>query len=358
MADLTNEGFADIADRWQPLIWRAAIDYALPGKVDVDDLVQEGLKLLFEEVTKRVNTLQMWEVDSNDFARYFKSALFHRFVDLKRSHTTKKRDYKLEVYTTDEYDPLASLMIASLDNAEDDIISSALYQQLFSRLSASHQKVLECQVHPSEELLKFIRVHRCPECLYFGDPTPDGKCPACISNGFYPPANLVSSKSPSRVLQSEIQEFLGMKRMAVSDAIYTIRAELKNLQTSPDRVSSSCSLNSFMEFFGYGNVIDDDDFAEVTPWPLVSSCRYEEGEPSREPIDRDDLLSILVGDEITLLNFMMTHVNEYYVRLRFTEMAKRLNISVHRLREAVDSIRLKLELVDIGVPLNDIPRSI
>lgn len=351
---LTEERFGAIADRWLPLIYKGAIEYSIPGKFDAEDLVQEGLLLLYEEIRKRVVTLQMWEVDSNDFEKYFKSALFHRFVDLKRTQATKKRDYTKEVHATEDYDPLDNLMIAAFDDPENDVIRESTYKRTMERLSETHQRVLECIVRTPEALLSRIREHQCPQCLYLGDSTPDGKCPMCIEAGFDAAAELVPVRSSSRVLQSDIQEFLGMKRMAVSDAIYTIRQTIKSLDTTPDKIS----LKSFMELFGYGDVVDHDGHQVHVPWPMASSCRYEEGTPVRYHLTYYSLRAILNPDEVLLLDFMVSRSNSCYTTVRFTDMARRLGISVHRVREAVDSIRVKLELVEAGVPLKDVPKVI
>ena len=353
-AILTEDGFGAIADRWLPLIYKGAIEYSIPGKFDAEDLVQEGLRLLFEEICKRVVVLQMWEVDSNDFEKYFKSSLFHRFVDLKRTQSTRKRDYTKEVHATDDFDPIENLMIEAYDNPEHDILSEGTYERLMERLSEPHQRVLECLVHPPEKLLKGIREHRCPQCLYMGEPTPSGKCPQCLEAGFEEAVDLQPSKSPSRVLQSEIQEYLGMKRMAVSDAIYTIRQTLVEIDGTPDKIS----LKPFMELFGYGNILDDEGQNVHVPWPQASSCRYEDGTPVRYHLTYYSLRAVFNPDEVILLDFMVSHSNEYYTSIRFTDMARRLGISVHRLREAVDSIRVKLELIEAGVPLKDVPKVI
>ena len=350
---LTESQFGRVADRWLPLIYKGAIEYQIGGKFDVDDLVQEGLLLLYTEISKRVVDLQMWEIESMDFEKYFKSALFHRFVDLKRTQATKKRDYTKEVHATDDFDPIANLSIASGDDPNLDIASDTIYSNLVDRLSPQQVRVLDCLVHPPEALLKSIREHRCPECLWMGDPTPDGKCPACIPNGFDVPATLEPCKSPSRVLQAEIQDYLGMRRMAVSDAIYVIRQTIKSLDR-PD--PHAANLKPFMELFGYGDVLDGDGFATHRPWPSIASCRYEEGCPTQQRITFPVLRDLFNDDENLLLDFMVSHPNEYYTKLRFTDLAQRIGISVHRLRGAVDSIRVKLEFVESGVPLKDIPK--
>jgi hypothetical protein len=351
---LSEERFAAILERWLPLIYRGAIEYAVPGKFDPEDLVAEGRKLLFEEVQHRVVRLEMWEVDSNDFEKYFKTAYFHRLVDLKRSCSTKKRDHKKEVHATDDFDPLESLAIAALDDPEKEILSQEDYERLMERLSVAHQRVLECVQHPPEALLKVAREHHCPQCLYRGEPTPSGICPLCLQAGFDEPAVLQTLKSPSRVLQSEIQEYLGMKRMAVSDAIYWIRQTYRTMKDDPDIIC----LKNFMAMFGYGEVEDEDGQKVRVAWPMAASCRYEEGTPTRSHLTYYSLKNILNPDEVTLLDFMVSRTNEYYATIKFTDLSRRLGISVHRVREAVDSIRVKLEFVDAGVPLKDIPRVI
>lgn len=350
---LTDERFGEIADRWLPLIWKGAIGYHIPGKFDAEDLVQEGLLLLHNEIEKRILTLNRWEVESEEFEKYFKSALFHRFVDLKRTQATKKRDHTKEVHATEDFDPLANIAIDGFDNVELDISGEDFYEQLKERLTESQCQVLECLVFPPQQLLKNIREHRCSQCLWMGDPTPDGKCPACIVNGFEVPVDIEPTKSPSRVLQAEIQEFLGMRRAAVSDAIYFIRKAIKSLRNpNPETVS----LKPFMELFGYGDVLDDDGFVIRKSWPMPMSCRYEEGTPTKSLLTYSDLVSIFSQDEQRLLNYMVDHNNDYYTKLKFTELAARTGMSVHQLREAVDTIRVKLEFIEAGVPLKDIPR--
>jgi len=337
---LSDDSFSAHVDRWLPLIFKGAIEYQIPGKFDADDLVQEGLMLLHAEIKERVLSLQMWEVGSVDFEKYFKSALFHRFVDLKRTQATKKRDHKKEVHATDDYDPLANVMIADPDNPEFELISDGLYDRLMERLSEPHQRVLNCLAHPPEALLKRVREHNCPQCLYIGDPTPSGKCPLCIEAGFDHADTLVQTKSPSRVLQSEIQEYLGMKRMAISEAIYEIRAAFRSLTSTPDRIT----LKSFMSMFGYDE-----------HWPMAASCRYEDGTPFLQHLTYYSLREVLNSEEVILLDFMASHSTDYYVNIHFSDLARRTGLTVHRLREAVDSIQVKLELIDAGVPLKDIP---
>jgi len=91
------------------------------------------------------------------------------------------------------------------------------------------------------------------------------------------------------------------------------------------------------------------------PWPMKSSCRYEQGTPKRSHLTYYDLRSVFTDDENAYLNFMVDHSVEYYEGIKFTDLSRRLGISVHRVRAAVDNIRLKLEYVDAGVPLKDLP---
>ena len=360
--ELTDERFGEIADRWYPLIYRGAFEYSVPGKLDTEDLVQEGLMLLHSEIKKRVVELQMWEVASQDFEKYFKSALFHRFVDLKRTLAASKRDYKKEVRATDEYDPIANLVLP-IDDQEQIALSRDQYQRLLDRLSPLQQDVLECLVHPPDELLKSVRHHSCPECLWVGDPSqavlaprPDGgtdaQCPECHRIKARNPditifqiGILEPVKSPARVVQSEIQTYLGLKRMALTNALWAIRETYRTLDETPDIIC----LRIFLTSFGYDTL-------------SVASCRLSDGTPSFRPISYHDLRSILVGDEVLYLDFMVSHSSresgDYYSRIKFTDLSRRLHLSVHRLREAVDSIRIKLEYVDSGVPLPDVPRDL
>ena len=142
-----------------------------------------------------------------------------------------------------------------------------------------------------------------------------------------------------------------MKRMAVSDAISEIRQAFLSIKFTPDRIG----LKIFMETFGYGDIVDDGKTVHI-PWPMASSCRYEEGTPTKHHLTYYSLRGIFNPEEILVFDFYVSHSNEYYSSIRFTDMARRIGISVHRVREAVDSIRVKLEFVDAGVPLKDIPQ--
>jgi hypothetical protein len=90
-------------------------------------------------------------------------------------------------------------------------------------------------------------------------------------------------------------------------------------------------------------------------WPMAASCRYEDGTPFLQHLTYYSLREVLNSEEVILLDFMASHSTDYYVNIHFSDLARRTGLTVHRLREAVDSIQVKLELIDAGVPLKDIP---
>jgi DNA-directed RNA polymerase specialized sigma24 family protein len=366
-----EQAYKEAADRWYPLIYRGALEYEIPGKFDHEDLVQEGLALLYEQWMKfcveGVGDV-LWSLDSIDFEKYFKTALFHRYVDKYRQQRTKKRDFTKEVHASCDYDPLENLVASPFDSPDQELLKEDFHREVRERLTDLQQLVFDCLVSPPESLLKSLREVTCRgtityvldigaetgeivevfECGYSGEPV-GGKCPKCSGD-------LTSTRSPSRVLQSEVQKHLGLKRTQVSESIYAIRRIVKDLDTPS---SQSAHLDSFLELFGYGKIQNDEGEVEYKPWPLVASCRYEEGSPSFYNLSYLSLRSVLSSPEIQFLDFMVSHPStEYYRSIRFTDMARRLQMTVHRLRSITDSIRIKMGLIESGVPLRDIPKEL
>lgn len=88
--------FEAVYQEWVPLIRQRAKAYAIPGRAEVLDLVQEGLVVLLETVRNG-----QLDPSSEEFGRYFKSAILHQFLDIQRWHTSKRRDHRKE-YTDSE----------------------------------------------------------------------------------------------------------------------------------------------------------------------------------------------------------------------------------------------------------------
>lgn len=356
MFDMATD-FSRIADRWYPLIFKGALSYQIPGRLDPEDLVQEGLILLHETICDTVLKQEWWEVDSYEFEKYFKSALYHRFVDRQRIHQSKKRNYRSEVHATEEHNPLEHLHDRQ-DSPEDIAIGTQTLARLRDRVPEKYHDVLNAWLDPASNLLSRMRTRtlRClnrasvPDCnLEYETTGVENLCPSCWS-----PTTVVRSATPSRILLSDIQEALGITRSALAEATFVIRQALKHLD-DPDL---SIDLTPFLEMFGYGRVLYETGVDLLQPVPMIASCRFEEGTPTYTPLTYSTLSLVLSDDEKNFLDYIVTHPAEYYQTLRFSDLAKRVNTTVHEIRRISDVLRIKLELISSGVPLKDIPKGL
>ena len=356
MFDMIND-FSRVADRWYSLIFKGALAYSIPGRLDPEDLVQEGLILLHETITSMVIEQERWEVDSFEFEKYFKSSLYHRFVDKQRVHQSKKRNYRNEVHESDEHNPLEHIHDRQ-DNPESIAIGSQLHDRLRDRVPEKYHNVLNAWLDPSSILLNRMR-KKTLRCLNRGslkdcriEYETSGTETTCANCGS--PTVVVRSSSPSRILQSDIQESLGITRSALSEAMFLIRQSLKNLN-NPD---FDVDITPFLEMFGYGRVMYESGVDLLQPPPMIASCRFEDGTPTYKELTYSSLSLILSDDEKRFLDYIVMHKSEYYQTLRFSDLAKRMGITVHDVRRTSDVLRIKLELIASGVPLKDIPKGL
>lgn len=353
---ISTRQFEEAMERWYPLIYRGAIEYAVPGRLDVCDLTNEGLLLLYTTIQEKVMTLNWWELTSTDFSKYFKSALFHMYIDRKRSHMSGKRNYRKELHATEDYDPLDGLTV-KYESPEDVVIGDQLVDLLRKRLSPTHQRVLDAWLNPPEWALERMRskVLKCVNASCDLDEYEtsgvETSCPNCGSS-----TRVVRASNPSKVKQECIQEITGLKRGAVTESIAIIRSVYKNLECLPD--PRNVDLTTFLEALGFGSYENPETGEEENREILIASCRFEDGNPEYTPLTYQWLCIALNDAEQRVLNFFVLHNTEDYQVIRFQDAASRLSMKVHDLRQIVDTIRIKIEMIDAGVPIRDIPRNI
>ena len=205
MFDMETD-FPRVSDRWYPLIYKGAIQYAIPGRLDPEDLVQEGLILLHETIVDMVITKHQFEVDNFEFEKYFKTALYRRYIDKQRIHQSKKRSYQSEVHPTEEYNPLEYLQDRT-DSPEEAAITAQTIERVKSRLPEKYHVVLEAWLNPSQEIIDITR-HRTlsctnPECrIIYETSGIENLCPNCGSS-----TEVIKSR-PTRMLQSDVIQAL------------------------------------------------------------------------------------------------------------------------------------------------------
>lgn len=354
----THRVFSSVLDRWLPLIYKGSIQYSIPGRTEAEDLVQESLVLLLDTIQYWLDNGRDFELDCVEFEKYFKTVFFHRLVDAKRFEQSQKRNHRSEVHATDDYDPLTNVRSSSYSSPEELVIAQSFYDALVSRLDPKHVTILEAWLNPSEELLAKIRTrsHRCLnknihgyDCgIEYQHSGAELTCPNCGSE-----TEITHPYSPSKIHQYDIQDFVGVKRSVVVDATSSIR-RVANSLTQPD--FSQANLSTLLELLGFGTYLDDS--CKFSSRPInVASCRISDGPVSYEALTYHHMKIIATDDEMKLIDFCVVHNSPYYQGMKFSGLASRLGWSVHKVRQVVDALRIKIDLVDAGVPLKDIPKS-
>jgi hypothetical protein len=166
-------------------------------------------------------------------------------------------------------------------------------------------------------------------------------CPVCIcrckGTGLNP--------NPSRVTQTQIQEFLGLKRVRGTEIFWLLKQAAKTVDAS---VEETC--HAFLHVFGYPRFENEKEH----PF-LVASCNLKDGNPTYTFPTYTMLKGVMVGDETSIFEVFHQDYNGVKTSVRMHELARKVGMTLEDLRRAMDSIRIKLEMIDCGVPLEDIP---
>lgn len=85
---------AKLLGNWNGYMWFAAGRYEMPGKADREDLYQAACIGLMEAVKHLPETLT---IESEDFSRLAKTAIWNNVLDVVRPFLTQGRNYHLEV---------------------------------------------------------------------------------------------------------------------------------------------------------------------------------------------------------------------------------------------------------------------
>jgi len=166
--------FVETLRTFEPLIWYAANRYEIPGVLLPEDLYQEGLIALEDALVEH------WDhpPDSEEFARAFKSRLFHRVHDVLKRHKTQSRDWRKEVRALldedDEDDGIVARLRQStfpppdrglelrdltrfLERLRDDLKQASLEGSLWGNSADDALEILEIVSDDEYEIPKHIR---------------------------------------------------------------------------------------------------------------------------------------------------------------------------------------------------------
>lgn len=355
MSENTDVVFNTIVDRWTPFIYRGAISYTVPGRNDPEDLVQECLVLLRATISVWLRDGRDFQLDLIEFEKYFKTVMFHRLTDLYRREQSQKRAVNQEVAATETFDPAA--FVPSPGSADEDLAASEIYECLRDRLNEDQKQLLDVWINPPEELLLLVRARtlKCLnqnpeyECgLVYEHPGQELLCPDCGSK------TQILRDAPSKINQYHLQTYLGWSRSRVSECVSAIRQAAKSLN-SPD--TSTVNLSTLLELTGHGSYIDENGHNCVRHIYVLSQRYTDNPNPSRAELSYSHLKLICTESEMRVVDFCVQHNSPYYQNITFRNLASRLNLDIHTVRRIVSSLTDKIELIDIGVPLKDIPRA-
>lgn len=169
----------------------------------------------------------------------------------------------------------------------------------------------------------------------------DLECPVCTCRC----KGTGKNPNPSKVTQTQIQDFLNLKRVRGTEIFWQIKQAAKSVDAPTE---DTC--HAFLHVFGYPDITSD---GQERPF-LIASCNLKDGTPYYAIPTYSALKSVMTNEEVKVLDVFHTGFNGVRTSVKMQELARKLNMAVEDLRRVMDAIRWKLEMIECGVPLKDI----
>lgn len=138
---------AQVLDRWLNYFKTVSKSYAVAGRVDCEDCVQECCIELSSLIS---------EVDPTDpqFEQALKTRIFRRLTDMRRAHFAQARDFRQETFVEDLD------LLACQDDPVDAVTTRELQQLVEEKLTPAQKLVWRELVSPSNKLGSSMAAYR------------------------------------------------------------------------------------------------------------------------------------------------------------------------------------------------------
>ena len=146
--ELVNSAISEFlsSKRWRRYIKYAASRYEIPGKFDADEGRQEALMIAHKLIQEG------YDIASSDFRAMFKTAMWHRLIDLNAHFRTKGRNYRKEKSISHKKSNATTIVNRRPDNPAMLVEFKDDVQRLQEMLPDTAKKLLDLLLQPSDQL--------------------------------------------------------------------------------------------------------------------------------------------------------------------------------------------------------------